>query len=206
MNDQMEELGKRHRRAFRSMFALIGAFMLMACLTAFLSVIRARTSPIQTPGPAVAAPGATFALEPRTGRGVPVESKPAAQPIEPSAVVDAQPEPSAVTTVRPLAPARVAKAQLAASLPTPAASASSVASATAKPEAAPSFGLLTIDTSPWSQVSMGGRVLGQTPLIGVKLPAGSHVLSLKNPELGIETSYPVTIENGKTTVRRIGIE
>lgn len=74
------------------------------------------------------------------------------------------------------------------------------------PAPAPSFGYLTLDTSPWSQVSVGGRALGQTPLVNVKLPAGSQVLSLRNPELGIETSYPVTIENGKTTVRRIGIE
>ena len=55
-------------------------------------------------------------------------------------------------------------------------------------------------------VSVAGRSLGQTPLIGVKLPSGSQVLSLENPELGIETSYPITIESGKTTVRRIGIE
>ncbi len=75
-----------------------------------------------------------------------------------------------------------------------------------KPEGSPSFGFLTIDTSPWSVVSAGGRVLGQTPLIGVRLPSGTQVLSLRNPELGIETSYPITIESGKTSVRRIGIE
>jgi len=103
---------------------------------------------------------------------------------------------------------RVAKVQSAVVVPTPLASAAPAASASsvAKAEPSPSFGFLTIDTSPWSQVSVGGRVLGQTPLIGVKLPSGNQVLSLKNPEQGIETSYPVTIENGKTTVRRIGIE
>ena len=81
-----------------------------------------------------------------------------------------------------------------------------VAPSASKPSATASFGFLTIDTSPWSTVSVGGRVLGQTPLIGVKLPSGSQVLLLKNPEQGIEASYPITIESGRTTVRRIGIE
>jgi hypothetical protein len=75
-----------------------------------------------------------------------------------------------------------------------------------KPDNPRSFGFLTIDTSPWSLVSVAGRALGQTPLMNVKLPAGSQVLSLRNPEQGIETSYAVTIESGKTTVRRLGIE
>ena len=52
----------------------------------------------------------------------------------------------------------------------------------------------------------GGKVLGQTPLVGVKLPSGPQLLTLRNPELGIETSYNVTIEAGKTSARRIGIE
>ena len=68
------------------------------------------------------------------------------------------------------------------------------------------FGLLTLDTTPWSVVSVGGKTLGQTPLIGVKLPAGVHTLTLKNPELGVETTYVVTIEAGKKHTRRIGLE
>jgi len=209
MNDQMEELGKRHRRAFRSMFALIGAFMLMACLTALLSVLRGSANPARaTTNAALPAPRPEPNPEPRTGRAGLVETPPPVQSIEPTAVVAERPEPSAVTPLRPRAPVRVAKVQSAVVVPTPLASAAPAASASsvAKAEPSPSFGFLTIDTSPWSQVSVGGRVLGQTPLIGVKLPSGNQVLSLKNPEQGIETSYPVTIENGKTTVRRIGIE
>jgi serine/threonine-protein kinase len=67
-------------------------------------------------------------------------------------------------------------------------------------------GLLTFDTTPWSIVSVGGRALGQTPLIKVKLPAGVHTLVLKNPELGLETTYLVKIEAGKAQSRRIGLE
>jgi serine/threonine-protein kinase len=73
-------------------------------------------------------------------------------------------------------------------------------------EAAEAFGFLTIDTTPWSFVSMGGKPLGQTPLVGVKLPVGVHVLSLKSPDTGRETSYTVNIEPGRTVARRVGLE
>ncbi|MEI9953509.1 MAG: protein kinase [Pseudomonadota bacterium] len=201
MNDQIDELGKRHRRAFRAMFALIGAFLLMACLTSFLAMIRGGSSPNRatlstTPAAPRAAPSPELAA---SGPAAPVERQSPVPTPEPAAPSAAQPEPSATKTARPLPALRAAK------LPSVATATAVLASAT-KPEVAPSFGFLTLDTSPWSQVSVGGRILGQTPLIGVKLPVGSQLLSLKNPEQGIETSYPITIENGKTTVRRIGIE
>ena len=54
-------------------------------------------------------------------------------------------------------------------------------------------GRLSIVTTPWSEVYLGSRRIGQTPLIGLELPAGRHVLTLRNPEEGIQTRYPVTI-------------
>lgn len=74
----------------------------------------------------------------------------------------------------------------------------------ASPEAAPGF--LTLDTTPWSAVSAGGTLLGQTPLVKVELPPGQHLLDLANEELGIATSVMVEITSGATTVRRIGLE
>ncbi|HVW28437.1 MAG TPA: protein kinase [Polyangiaceae bacterium] len=70
----------------------------------------------------------------------------------------------------------------------------------------PEPGFLTVDTTPWSVVSENGKLLGQTPLVHLELASGTHVLVLKNPELGIQTSYTVTIQPGKTVVKRIGIE
>jgi len=215
MNDQMEELGKRHRRAFRSMFALIGAFLLMACLTVFLSVVRGGAATLRpTPSSAAATlRPASIPEQPRAQAAALAPPAPLATP-EPMVAPSAQPEqpaPSAKFT-RPLPAVRAAKppGAVAVAPAEPVASVSSAPSASAPPatksDAAPNFGFLTLDTSPWSQVSVAGRSLGQTPLIGIKLPSGSQVLLLRNPELGIETSYPVTIESGKTTVRRIGIE
>lgn len=68
------------------------------------------------------------------------------------------------------------------------------------------FGYLTIDSSPWANVSAGGVPLGQTPIVRAKLPSGTHTLVLTNPDQNLRTSYPVRIEPGKTTVRRVGLE
>jgi hypothetical protein len=74
------------------------------------------------------------------------------------------------------------------------------------PDAAPEFGYLTIDSSPWSNVSTGGVSLGQTPVVRARLPSGTHTLVLTNPDQNLYTSYQVRIEPGKTTVRRVGLE
>jgi hypothetical protein len=74
------------------------------------------------------------------------------------------------------------------------------------PAAAAEVGYLNLDTTPWSTVSVGGRVLGQTPIVGASLPAGTHTLVLSNPEQGVRTTYQVTISAGKTTARRIGLD
>ena len=75
-------------------------------------------------------------------------------------------------------------------------------------EAAPAVesGFLTLDTIPWSEVRLGSRNLGTTPLRRIELPAGSHSLTLVNPERGLRTRYQVTIRAGQTVTRRIGLE
>jgi len=76
------------------------------------------------------------------------------------------------------------------------------------PSAAPQAetGTLNLDTTPWSVVTLGGKVLGQTPLVGVALPVGTHTLQLSNPEQGLKTTYQVTISAGRVTARRIGLD
>ena len=68
-----------------------------------------------------------------------------------------------------------------------------------------STGRLSIVTTPWSEVYLGGRRIGQTPLIGIELPEGRHVLLLKNPEEHIETRYPVRIEANQHERVRISL-
>ncbi len=60
-------------------------------------------------------------------------------------------------------------------------------------------GQLNLNTKPWSEVSLGGRKLGITPLLGIELPAGQHDLLCVNPGRGISKTIRVTIEPGETT-------
>ncbi len=79
-------------------------------------------------------------------------------------------------------------------------------SPSAPPPVVAETGLLNLDTTPWSIVSVGGRVLGQTPIVGASLPVGTHTVFLSNPELGLKTTYQVTITAGHTTARRVGLD
>ena len=74
----------------------------------------------------------------------------------------------------------------------------------ARPAVAPGF--LSLDSAPWSNVSLGSRPLGSTPLIRQALPPGRHTLTLTNPELGTSTTYVVEIRSGTTLSRFVGWE
>lgn len=43
-------------------------------------------------------------------------------------------------------------------------------------------GLLTIDASPWANITLDGRPLGETPLANVRVSPGVHTISATNPE------------------------
>lgn len=64
-------------------------------------------------------------------------------------------------------------------------------------------GYLTIDTYPWTRVTAQGRVLGDTPLVRVPLPAGTHVLTLENPNEKVHQTTVVVIKAGETVSRRL---
>ena len=60
-----------------------------------------------------------------------------------------------------------------------------------------SVGYLTVRTTPYSVVTVGGRALGETPFAGVALPTGTHVLTFTNPDRHA-VKRTVTIRTGKT--------
>ena len=65
------------------------------------------------------------------------------------------------------------------------------------------IGYLTIDTYPWTRVSTGGKVLGDTPLVRVPLAAGTHTLVLENTTEKVKQTTVVTIKPGETVSRRL---
>ncbi len=66
-------------------------------------------------------------------------------------------------------------------------------------------GRLFLNTTPWSQVYLRGRHLGDTPLRGVELPEGTHVVTLTNPEQQIEQTFRVVIQAGQDARYTVGI-
>ncbi|MCI0669648.1 MAG: protein kinase [Myxococcaceae bacterium] len=64
-------------------------------------------------------------------------------------------------------------------------------------------GRLTLDTVPWTDVFLGNRRLGETPLVEAVLPAGRHTLRLVNEQQGIKTTLKVEVREGRLTVKRV---
>jgi serine/threonine-protein kinase len=65
------------------------------------------------------------------------------------------------------------------------------------------MGRLTLKTTPWTSVFLGGKKLGDTPLVEVPLPAGTHVLKLTNPDSNLESSIEVEVKPGQTTTKKL---
>lgn len=88
--------------------------------------------------------------------------------------------------------------------PAPSSAASSV-DLKPEPSAAPPRepGFLTIDTYPWTRVTEGGRVIGNTPVVRASLSPGTHVLSLDNPAENVHQTTTVTIKSGELVSRRL---
>ena len=58
-------------------------------------------------------------------------------------------------------------------------------------------GNLSINATPWAEVTVDGRGLGETPIANVTLRAGSHELVFKHPQHG-ELKQTVVVKAGET--------
>jgi hypothetical protein len=63
------------------------------------------------------------------------------------------------------------------------------------------LGTLRINSRPWSQVFIDGRLVGNTPQLGVRLPAGHYSVRLANPELGMTKTIVVNLAAGELVSR-----
>ena len=62
------------------------------------------------------------------------------------------------------------------------------------------MGRLSLDASPSAEVFIGDLRLGQTPLRDVALPAGTHRVVLRHPEVGERSTTLVIREQARTTL------
>jgi hypothetical protein len=60
---------------------------------------------------------------------------------------------------------------------------------------------LRINSRPWSQVFIDGNWIGNTPQLGLQLPAGTHSVRLVNSEFGMSKSFTVKLGAGEQVTR-----
>ncbi len=57
---------------------------------------------------------------------------------------------------------------------------------------------LTINSMPWANIYIDGKLIGSTPISKHKLPAGSYKIQFKNPKSKIDKTIPVELKPGET--------
>lgn len=137
---------------------------------------------------------------------IPLVEDGAATPVPPSAIGVA-PAPVGSPVKAPTAPPEVATSPPAATPAVPKGvkprSPPEKARATAR---VPKTGMLTLESQPRTEVTIGKRAVGNTPLRGYRLATGSHTVHLRNGKLGLLKTIQVTIRPGKTLSRRVVFE
>lgn len=67
-------------------------------------------------------------------------------------------------------------------------------------------GLVTINATPWCNVSIDGRSVGETPVVNHSLPSGRHSVVCSNPDTGHSRTVSIEVRPGETTRTRISLE
>jgi eukaryotic-like serine/threonine-protein kinase len=221
VTDLMTELSRQRRATTRLLAGLVGLVALALAFGVYLALVLrpAQTEAAATTSRtalAIKQASAASAPAPQERTTEPQErtTEPQERTTEPAAVklaelpaqwAAAASHGTKSTAPHPAAPATMAAAKASKDAPSPGVE-TAPSPATTPPSAIAETGLLNLDTTPWSIVSLNGRVLGQTPIVGASLPVGTHSLVLSNPEQSIRATYQVTIGAGKTTARRIGLD
>jgi serine/threonine-protein kinase len=71
------------------------------------------------------------------------------------------------------------------------------------PPTASGPGHITINATPWCNVSIDGHAVGETPIVEHALPSGSHSVTCTNPETHATRTVRVDVRPGETTRTRI---
>jgi len=127
-------------------------------------------------------PVAQLPPPPSTHAAAPVVAAQPSAP-EPTAPEPIVPQPAAPEPITP--PPHVTTHARAAASPAP-----TIATPTAP-------ALLDVNASPWAHVRVDGAARGETPLLGLSLPAGTHTLELTNEPLGAHRELTITLHPGE---------
>ncbi len=67
-------------------------------------------------------------------------------------------------------------------------------------------GTLRLNSRPWSQVYVDGKMIGNTPQMNITLAAGEHRITLLNPEFQIRKNITVKIKAGETQTQIVTLQ
>jgi serine/threonine-protein kinase len=74
-----------------------------------------------------------------------------------------------------------------------------------EPAAASGTGTLRVQTRPWSQVFVDGRLIGNTPQMAIPVSSGAHTLMFVNDEFGLRKTVRVTVKPGETVTKVLNL-
>jgi serine/threonine-protein kinase len=176
--------GSRRGAALQPWLLVVPAVAVGGGMLALYTLRRPTAAPMAAPSTTVAAAVATPPPAPAPTLAAALAARPS-----PAATPRVRPTPSAAATPSPRAPA-----------PTPA----PVAATVAPPSPAPSVaaaqpaapGLLQVVVRPWGEVTVDGRVVGQTPLDRMPLSAGVHRVRIRHPSYEV-WERDVTVRSGQ---------
>ena len=63
------------------------------------------------------------------------------------------------------------------------------------------FGTLRVNSRPWAQVYVDGRMVGHTPQLNLNVPAGQHNVRLVNPVFAMSKTVRLNVRNGEKVTR-----
>lgn len=141
-----------------------------------------------------------------TAAGVFAVRQPSARPpVEPTPAIE---RPATVAMVQPLAPVPIVPSHEEPS-PPDAGAAPSAAVVVQKPRptrpSVTASGALSIDTRPWSKITVDGESWGSTPIIDRPLAAGHHVVEARVEASGVVKRVEVTISPNETSKLRLDL-
>ncbi len=74
------------------------------------------------------------------------------------------------------------------------------------PATASGPGAITVAATPWCNVSIDGRPVGETPIVNHSVPSGRHTITCTNPELNVSRTRSVDVQPGETARVRIELQ
>ena len=121
-----------------------------------------------------------------------------------------EPEPAAKPRPAPR-PKRTVSAAVINERPASAKAVAKTEPANPEPEAKPAApmrgsGVLRINTRPWSAIRVDGVAVGNTPQMNIKVSAGTHTITLENPQFGVKQKLTVTVRPGETVTRVVTLK